>query len=236
MSYTKNHEPWAVTDPITGEAMNHLESQWTIIAAEIAAHSHDSDYYTKALADSTFFSTSYYTGCDADTIDGDHLADIVGTVMPIGAIMAWPGTDGDVPTGWYMCDGSSHNGHITMNLIDYFLIGAGGSYDLGDTAGVATWNGTITPTGSVTIGDHILTEAELPAHTHTYTEKRNSKILWLDSSSGTYSNTFYESTTAIGDQATGDGSHNHTTGSSITFSSIDPRPAYYAIYFIEKCE
>lgn len=236
MSYTKNHEAWAVTDPITGEAMNHLESQWTIIAAEIAAHSHDSDYYTKTLADSTFFSTSYYTGCDADTIDGNHLADIVGTVMPIGAIMAWPGTDGDVPTGWYMCDGSSHGGHITMNLIDYFIIGAGGTYDLGDTAGAVTWNGTVTPTGSVAIGDHILTEAELPAHTHAYTEKRNSKILWLDSSSGTYSNTFYESTTATGEQATGDGAHNHTSGSSITFSSIDPRPAYYAIYFIEKCE
>lgn len=236
MSYTKNHEPWAVTDPITGEAMNHLESQWTTIAAEIAAHNHDTAYYTKTLADSTFFSTSYFTGCDADMVDGDHLADIVGTVMPIGAIMAWPGTDGDVPSGWYVCDGAAHGGHTTMNLIDYFIIGSGGTYALGDTAGAVTWNGTVTPTGSVAIGDHILTEAELPAHTHAYTEKRNSKILWLDSSSGTYSNTFYESTTATGEQATGDGAHNHTSGSSITFSSIDPRPAYYAIYFIEKCE
>lgn len=235
MSYVKNHEAWAATDPITGEAMNHLESQWTTIAAEIAAHNHDSDYYTKTLADSTFFSTSYFTGCDADTIDGDHLADIVGTVMPIGAIMAWPGTDGDVPSGWYVCDGAAHGGHTTMNLIDYFIIGAGGDYDLGDTAGVATWNGTITPTGSVTIGDHVITEAELPAHTHGYTEKRNALAVFFQSS-GIYSITAYQETTAIGVQATGDGAHNHTTGSSITFSSIDSRPAYYAIYFIEKCE
>lgn len=235
MSYTKNHEPWAVTDPITGEAMNHLESQWTTIAAEIAAHNHDTDYYTKTLADSTFFSTTYYAGCDADTIDGDHLADIVGTVMPIGAIMAWPGTDGDVPTGWYMCDGAAHGGHTTMNLIDYFIIGAGGTYALGDTAGVATWNGTITPTGSVAIGDHVITEAELPEHTHTYTEKRNVDAIWA-TGSGINGETSYQETTATGEQATGDGAHNHTTGSSITFNSIDSRPAWYAIYFIEKCE
>lgn len=235
MSYTKNHEAWAVTDPITAEAMNRLESQWTTIAAEIAGHNHDSDYYTKTLADSTFFSTSYYAGCDADTLDGDHLADIITTVMPIGAIMAWPGTDGDVPAGWYVCDGATHGGHATMNLIDYFLIGAGGSYDLGDTAGVATWNGTITPTGSITIGDHVLTEAELPAHTHSYSEKRNAKNLAMLDSWDT-STTLYQETTAIEEQAVGGGAHNHTSGSSITFSSIDPRPAYYAIYFIEKCE
>lgn len=235
MSYTKNHEAWAVTDPITAEAMNHLESQWTTIAAEIAAHNHDSDYYTKTLADSTFFSTSYYAGCDADTLDGDHLADIITTVMPIGAIMAWPGTDADVPAGWYVCDGSSHSGHVTMNLIDYFLIGAGGSYDLGDTTGVAAWNGTIIPTGSVTIGDHVITEAELPAHTHTYTEKRNVNAIW-STGSGINGETSYQETTATGEQATGGGAHNHTTGSSITFNSIDSRPAWYAIYFIEKCE
>jgi hypothetical protein len=235
MSYTKNHETWAVTDPITAEAMNHLESQWTSIKSLIDVHNHDTRYYSKTAADAKFFSTSWYAGCDADMVDGLHLNDIITTVMPIGAIMAWPGTDGDVPAGWYVCDGASHGGHVTMNLIDYFIIGAGGDYDLGDTDGPGSWNGTITPTGSITVGDHILTEAELPAHTHDYTEKRNAYAVWLPNT-GIYSITGYQSTTAIGEQATGDGAHNHTSGSSITFNSIDPRPAYYAIYFIEKCE
>lgn len=236
MSYTKNHEAWANADPITAEAMNHLESQWTSIKSLIDVHNHDDRYYSKTAADAKFFSTTSYAGADADMIDGQHLADIITSVMPIGAIMAWPGTDADVPAGWYVCDGAAHGGHTTMNLIDYFLIGAGGDYALEETAGAATWNGAITPTGSITVGDHILTEAELPEHTHTYTEKRNAKTIWVQGTGGLYGDDLYQDDASVGEQATGGGAHNHTTGSSITFNSIDPRPAYYAIYFIEKCE
>ena len=236
MAYTKYHDPWGDTDLRSAEAMNHIESQWTSINVLIVGHGHNHDdrYHTKALADSTFFSTSFYTGCDADLLDGNHLSTIVQEIMPIGAIMAWH--YGNVPAGWYVCDGTAHNGYITPNLVDRFIVGAGGSYNPGDIGGPGSWNGTITPTASITIGNHTLTIAELPVHSHTYTEIRNSLSVRMATRGGMYPSEFYDDTTDIEEQATGGGSHNHTPGSSITFNAFDSRPSFYAIYFIMKCE
>ena len=234
MAYTKYHDPWSDTDLRSAEAMNHIEGQWTSINALIVVHNHDDRYHTKTLADSTFFSTSFYTGCDADLLDGNHLSTIVQEIMPIGAIMAWH--YGTIPAGWYVCDGSAHNGYTTPNLVERFVIGAGGDYDPGDTGGPGSWNGTITPTASVTIGNHALTTDELPVHSHAYIEIRNSRSVRMALSGGMYPSEFYEDTTDIEEQATGGGSHNHTSGSSITLNAIDPRPSFYAVYFIMKCE
>jgi len=235
MTYTKNHAAWANTDPITAAAMNNLESQWTLMKALADAHNHDTRYYTKTLADITFFSTSYYTGFDADTIDGDHLADLVSSILPIGAIMIWSGSDGDVPDGWYVCDGNAHGGYTTPNLIERFVIGAGGAYAVDDSGGPVTWNGTITPTGSVAIGDHTLATAELPAHIHTYTEYYSPADGHTDGPYQTKYITVQTTSRSIGEQAAGGGTHGHT-GSSASFTAIDPRPAYYSLYYVMKCE
>lgn len=199
------------------------------------AHNHDTRYYTKALADTTFFSTTYYTGFDADLIDGAQLSSLVSSILPIGAIMIWSGSDGDVPDSWYVCDGNAHAGKTTPNLVERFVIGAGGSYSVNATGGPATWNGTITPTGSVTIGDHAVTTAELPAHTHTYTENYG-PILGRGSLYGddTYYGTASRST-SVANQDTGGSAHGHT-GSTASFTAIDPRPAWYSLYYIMKCE
>jgi hypothetical protein len=234
MAYTKYQDSWGDTDLRSAKAMNHIESQWTSINALIVVHNHDDRYHTKTLADSTFFSTSFYTGCDADLLDGNHLSVIVQEIMPIGAIMAW--YQGTIPIGWYVCDGAAHNGYTTPNLVERFVIGAGGAYNPGDTGGPGSWNGTITPTASVTIGDHVLTTDELPVHAHSYTETRNSKSIARTSGGYVAGTDFYADTTDIEEQATGGGSHNHTSGSSITLNTIDPRPSYYAVYFIMKCE
>jgi hypothetical protein len=234
MAYTKYNDPWSDSDLRSAEAMDHIESQWTSIKALIDVHNHDTRYYTKALTDIAFFSTTNYSDCDADLLDGNHLSVIVQEIMPIGAIMAW--YQGTIPAGWYVCDGAAHNGYTTPNLVERFVIGAGGTYNPGDTAGPGSWNGTFTPTASITIGDHQLTTDELPVHAHSYTETRNSLSVHMATSGGMYPMVFVESTTSIQNQAVGGGSHNHTPGSSITLNAVDTRPSLYAVYFIMKCE
>lgn len=51
---------------------------------------------------------------------------------PIGAILAWSGTENDVPEGWSICDGE--NG--TLDLRDKFILGAGESHNVGETGGL----------------------------------------------------------------------------------------------------
>lgn len=233
MSYTKT--AWEDTTLRSARLMDHLESQWTTIAAEADAHNHDTRYYTKTLADTTFYSTSYYTGFDADLVDGEHLAGLVAEILPIGAIMIWSGSDSDVPDGWYVCDGTAHGGYTTPNLTERFVTGAGGSYAVGDTGGPATYDGTITPTGAVTIGDHTLITAELPSHTHPYSEYYSPVNNHIASSTSTYYTSVTSTTHTINEQSDGNGAHGHT-GSTATIDAIDPRPAYYSLYYIMKCE
>jgi len=45
--------------------------------------------------------------------------------------MLWSGAVVDIPTGWVLCDGN--NG--TPDLRDKFVVGAGNSYNPGDTGG-----------------------------------------------------------------------------------------------------
>lgn len=68
-------------------------------------------------------------------------------IVPPGAILMWSGAVDAIPTGWALCDG--RNG--TPDLRDRFIVGAGGSYDVGDTGGAE----------SVT-----LTVAQMPQHSH----------------------------------------------------------------------
>lgn len=235
MTYTKNYTAWSNTDPITSAAMNSLESQWTLMKALADAHNHDSRYYEKSIADTTFFSTSYFTGFDADLIDGSQLSSLVSSILPIGAIMIWSGTDSNMPDGWYVCDGNAHGGYTTPNLIEQFVIGAGGAYAVGASGGPATWNGTITPTGSVTVGAHALTTAELPAHTHSWAEYYGVADAYTSEYGGPVYVSNASRNTTIDYQDDGNGTHGHT-GSTASFTAIDPRPAWYSLYYIMKCE
>lgn len=237
MSYTKYHTSWATTDRLTGKAWNHIETQWDAIKADADAHNHDTRYYTKTASDAAFFTTSFYTGFDADKLDGSHFSDLLASVMPLGAIMVWSGTDATVPTGWHICDGGTYGGLASPDLRDRFVIGAGDTYAVGATGGPATYNGTITPTGSVTVGDHTLSTAELPVHSHTYTEySRLFSNKYAAGSSASYPalyDTVSSHTVTTDAMTSGDGSHGHT-GSSISFNGVDPRPKYHSLYYIMK--
>ncbi|MCK9570407.1 phage tail protein [Candidatus Pacearchaeota archaeon] len=215
---------------MTGEAWNHIETQWAAIQSDADIHSHDSRYYPKATADSTFFSLTFYTGFDCDLLDGQHFSDLLATVMPLGAIMIWSGTDANVPSGWHICDGGTYGGKVSPDLRDRFVIGAGGDYAVGATGGPATWNGNCSISGTVTIGDHALTTDEIPSHNHEYTEYYNVYNV------GTYLGTMYGNpvyrNTAVGNQDTGGGAHGHP-GSTIS-GTFDPRPLYHSLYYIMK--
>lgn len=96
------------------------------------------------------------------------LAGIPGA-LPTGVILMWHGDTTDIPAGYFLCDGT--NG--TPDLQDKFIIGAGDSYDPHAVGGSTAFtpHGTVDSDGShahaITVGDHNLLIAEIPAHTHT---------------------------------------------------------------------
>jgi len=91
--------------------------------------------------------------------------------IPIGGIIMWSGSVDSIPPGWALCDG--RNG--TPDLRDRFIVGAGGSYNVGNTGGRK---------------EVTLTTSQLPTHTHTASI----------SSSGTHNHTGTTSLEEIGDQ------------------------------------
>jgi microcystin-dependent protein len=177
-----------------------------------------------------------YTGTATD------LNEAIAHYVPTGGIIMWSGAVSAIPTGWVLCDGTNS----TPNLVDRFVVGSGtdsgGTHDVGDTGG----------TNSLT-----LTEAQLPAHTHgagTLATNETGDHYHLDGTvmdSGaedTYGSTVDASATRV-DQSQSEtknnhahtstaGAHSHTisgnTGSTGSGSSIDNRPAYYALAFIMK--
>jgi hypothetical protein len=228
MSYTKNHDPWLSTHELTARAFNQLESQYDEIKYDIDNHLHDDLYYNKTLSDETFFSLGFYTGFDADKLDGYHLSDILSTLLPVGSVLIWTGNDGNVPDGWHICNGGSG----TVNLLDRFIIGAGDSFSLGDTGGPATWNGTFTPLGSVTVGDHAISVGEMAQHSHDFddVEEVYAAATYAGSTGIPNLNSAFNGTTGY---TGGGGTHTHT-GSTIVFEPEDSRPSYYAVYYIQK--
>lgn len=115
------------------------------------------------------------TGGAAPTIGGNevwHAGNLDPDTLPFvpavsGVIVMWYGVAGAVPSGWVLCDGEND----TPDLRDRFVVGAGGSLAPthlsspgGATSAVSTFAGSHDH-GGVT-GTTVLTEANLPEHTH----------------------------------------------------------------------
>ena len=77
-------------------------------------------------------------------LDKNILAD---NGIPSGIIAIWSGTSTNIPTGWVLCDGNNN----TPDLRNRFIVGAGGSYLVGNTGGESS---------------HQLTIGEMPSHNH----------------------------------------------------------------------
>lgn len=141
---------------------------------------------------------------DFDTVWTDPPAG-GGSSIPTGGIIIWSGAE--VPTGWALCDGT--NG--TPDLRGRFVLGAGGTYNPGDTGG----------SEEVT-----LTVAQMPAHKFSYSYKANGKSNVLSSNGGSYNlmqqNTEGSNTTA---------KYTNTLGNSAPHPNMPP---YYALCYIMK--
>ena len=105
-----------------------------------------------------------------------------GAVCPIGALMPFAGAN--APTNWLTCNGQEisrtdyadlfaiigttygvGNGSTTFNVPNLqgrTILGVNSTYTRGSTGGSATH----TPSGSVTVNGHTLTESEVPRHSH----------------------------------------------------------------------
>jgi microcystin-dependent protein len=184
------------------------------------------------------------TNANWDTIDTLLLR-----LFPVGGIILWSGAIAAVPAGWALCDGA--NG--TPNLKDKFIVGAGGAYAPADTGGLAS--NTLTQAqlpahthaagtlAAVSGGAHTHTVTD-PGHTHSYNDDGISTTGTDNLETGTRAS-IIENTTAktTGSKTTGitiasGGAHTHSltgaTGSIGSGASVENRPPYYALAYIQK--
>ena len=142
-------------------------------------------------------------------------------LVPSGGIIMYTGSS--APSGWAFCDGTSG----TPDLRNLFIKGKA-------TIGAASTTGgsaTVTPAGSVTVNNHTLTAAQMPAHTHNTVIPQDGGInVWKYTVGNTETNggnsTFTSSSAGSG------AGHNH--GASFTGTSHNNEPAYYTLAYIMK--
>ena len=185
----------------------------------------------------------------------DAIVTAVNDSFPSGGIIMWSGTIANIPTGFVLCDGTNS----TPDLRDRFIIGSGtdsgATHDIGDTGGAnsLTLTSGQLPSHSHGVGNLVADSGGSHSHTgstsnvgnHTHTGANTAGTL-LTSANLSTNNGFKVTsgnTGAAGSHShnitldTG-GAHSHTvsgnTGSQGSGSSIDNRPAYYALAFIMK--
>jgi microcystin-dependent protein len=204
---------------------------------------------------------STLTNCQANTpVFDDYTTNIATTqfvhnILPRGVILMWSGAVGLIPSGWHLCDGT--NG--TPDLRGMFVIGAGGSYAVGDTGGsnsvtlsasnIPSHSHTLSTSGTTaTGGAHTHTASSQvvdPGHHHsyntlitTYPQSGSDTQCW----SGITTGQTGTSTTGItvSTSVTANVGHQHTfslSGSTDPYGSGSPvtvTPPYYALCYIMK--
>ena len=144
----------------------------------------------------------------------DYVANIGASAgVPSGIICMWSGLATNIPTGWYLCDGTNN----TPDLRNRFVVGATGSYSPGSTGGTTSFS-VSGSTGATT-----LTVDQMPSHTHNV----GSMLVHLYSGEEGYASGSVNTRIS---SATG-GSQSHVHSISATGSTIPP---YYALCFIMK--
>jgi microcystin-dependent protein len=158
------------------------------------------------------------------------------SLVPAGAIVMWSGSVASIPSGWYICDGNNGTPDLTGRFVVHADADSGGTYAPGDTGGA---------------DDVTLTEAQMPAHTHSgNTASAGSHSHTINNaygvSTGTVSDGYFDGSQAAGgvdernivfSQSTdtqGNHAHSFTTGSTGGGSSHENRPPYYALAYIMK--
>ena len=223
---------WAETGMTTQnkvDGLNNLETIYSEVVDYIDAITHAASYYTDAQAAAIFF-TADTDGADsgmiAATLDGLTAQQIIDSGTPSGCIGIWSSTEGSIPAGWYLCDGT--NG--TPNLQDRFVVGAGGNYSVAATGG----SDTVTTQATITVAGHALTAGEIPKHTHGTITDYYASTGQAYNYGLTLAQPTNMSDVARSTGSTGSGeSHAHTASWAGT-ASQDHRPPFYALCYVMK--
>ena len=158
-------------------------------------------------------------------------ADGVEVGVPVGCILMWSGSTGDIPTGWALCNGQTVNGKVTPNLCDRFIVGAGGNYAVGATGGT---------------NEVALTKGQMPNHYHLYPNDRTANE-FIGNNHNAGQAVFQDSTSKEGYKRSGEGDtrvwKTGTAGGDATDTVVgtdgyaaahENRPPYYALCYIMK--
>ena len=161
-----------------------------------------------------------------------------------GMVVMWSGIIEQIPTGWQLCDGNgvTSTGQPVPDLLDRFIMGAGGNYNIDDTGGntevITSEDGE--HGHNITVNGTTLTVEQIPAHSHRiYTDAPNWNhgvanrryVVGDDFTHGTQE--AYRATSSVGSSLPHDhtatsepeGSHTHT---------VSTMPPFYALAFIIK--
>lgn len=155
------------------------------------------------------------------------------SLVPAGVIVMWSGSVASIPSGWYICDGTNGTPNLTGRFVVHADADSGGTYAPGDTGGA---------------DDVTLTEAQMPAHTHTastnsagsHSHTVNGLITTGALSNNADRDRFYSDTQLVGNKGgigtNTAGAHTHTVTVASTGGggSHENRPPYYALAYIMK--
>lgn len=160
-------------------------------------------------------------------------------LMPIGTILMWYGSLGNIPGGFQLCDGT--NG--TPDLRSKFVKGAGGSTALASTGGSSTGTANTSSAGlhnhGITVNGHALTFAQIPNHQHDVFSDgvtSNNQRRVADSSDDAKA---VASTMSNADSPVNGAPHSHTATSNNSGShthnvTVDTEPPWVGIYYIMR--
>lgn len=150
------------------------------------------------------------------------------SIIPPGVITLWAGSEGSIPSGWQLCNGSGLTtaGDAVPDLRDKFVVGATSTYAIGATGGQAT------PTISATSANHILTVDQIPSHTHDYKHGPYGGDSTVVTSNAWNGNGDPNQKTRRTLSTGGGQGHNHTV--NVTNPANSNLPPYYALAYIIK--
>jgi hypothetical protein len=134
--------------------------------------------------------------------------------IPSGCILIWSGSQGSIPSGFVLCNGS--NG--TPDLRNSFVLGAGNTYTVGQTGGSTTTT---------------LTQANLPNVNFTVTDPGHLHDV-SSSGSGTLSNSSASGSTSTTTATTGTSTTGITVSSGGSGTAVSILNPYYALCYIQK--
>lgn len=151
-----------------------------------------------------------------------------GGFTPVGGIIMWSGNTSNIPANWQLCNGSGG----TPDLRDRFIVGAGGNFATGITGG---------PTIQGSTGGFALTQANIPAHTHSVPVKQGSVASSSSRETGIIlgSGELWTGWGAEGDDPSGRNNLNPDSSKGLPHShtlvsATELLPKYYALAFIMR--